>query len=94
MEKLEKRLANLDRIEMKIKQNLEYKKIQDAQMLGQIVKLNQVEKNNLDEKIHVIRKFIKKLDYLIESVPLVSTLDKNLLDYTGYETFYNQNKSK
>ena len=93
MEKLEKRLANLDRIEMKIKQNLEYKKkIQETQMLGQIVKLNQVEKNNLDEKIHVIRKFINKLDYLIESKPLVSSLDKNLLDYTDYETFYNKTK--
>ena len=92
MNKLKEQLDNLDRIEMKIKYNDGLKKNKDGEIFKEIGKLNQVKKNDLDEKIKVIEKFIIKLDALREIKPIPSSLDNKLVEYIDYENFYNQDK--
>jgi len=92
---MEKISFQLDKIEQIIKK-IEKSKlgISDPTNMNNILKINKnkFDKKSLDEKINKISLFTNQLNNLIVKLPNPDKIDKDLVEYTGYLSYYNKNK--
>lgn len=84
---LQKQLNNLDLIEQTIKNNNKLQKQDDSQSLNSLIKLDIIQKEKLESKIKIIKKFTDKMDSIIENKPEPNTLKPELVEYLGYTGF-------
>jgi len=88
MDKLKKQLDNLDIIVNKIKSNSMLEKNNQGNNLENILKLNNNDKIDLDNKLNTIGKFNQILDNLITNKPEPNTLKPTLIKYTHYDNYF------
>lgn len=91
MNKLQDSLNNIDSIINQIEKN-NYLKIDQGDNLRKIIELNKKDKMELMNKLETVEQFSKLLENIILTKPEPETLDKNLVDYIGYNNYYSKNK--
>ena len=88
MDNINKQLDNIDNIINNIKQI----NVNNSKNLKNILKIknNNYNKKILDDKINLINSFSNKLNDIIIKKPNPNLLDKELVEYIGYDNYYNE----
>ena len=92
MDKLQDSLNKIDIIISRIEKNNYLKKKDQGENLKTIIELNKKDKIELINKLYTVEKFSRILENIILTKPEPETLDKNLVDYIGYNNYYSKNK--
>ena len=92
MDKLQDSLNKIDIIINQIEKNNYLEKTDQGDNLKTIIELNKKDKIELINKLDSVEKFSRILENIILTKPEPETLDKNLVDYIGYNNFYLKNK--
>ena len=92
MDKLQDSLNKIDIIINQIEKNNYLKKTDQGDNLSKIIELNKKDKMELKNKLDTVEKFSKMLENIILTKPEPETIDKNLVDYIGYNNYYSKNK--
>lgn len=87
--KLEDKLNNLDNIIDYIEKNISLQKTHHTNNLRNIIELDKNKKDALENKLDIINKFSNLIENIIKNKPEPNTINKKLVDYIGYDDYYN-----
>jgi hypothetical protein len=85
MDKLQDKLNKIDNIINQIEKNNSLKKSAHGDNLKTIIEMNKRDKLSLNKKLDVVEKFSSLLENIIKNKPRPETLDKELVNYIGYD---------